>query len=131
MNALHSRLAKLRKHAGTTANAMTSVTQEAPAVRTPAIGQRLRQLAAVRRSTDPSRQRVTACDLAEQLGGQLVGEGLIVVEQFLPLGMQHGQYLKLSEQTPLSNLFVTMLNRIGVPSESFADSTGELTDVVA
>jgi hypothetical protein len=46
------------------------------------------------------------------------------------LGMKHGQYLKMSDQIPLSNLFVTMLNRLGVPAESFADSTGELTEVV-
>ena len=47
------------------------------------------------------------------------------------LGMKHGQFLKLPDSIPLSNLFVTMLNRIGVPSDSFADSKGELTDVTA
>ena len=46
------------------------------------------------------------------------------------LGLRHGQFRKLSDNTPLSNLFVTMLNRLGVQAESFADSTGELTDVV-
>ena len=45
------------------------------------------------------------------------------------LGMRHGQYRKLPESVPLSNLFVTMLRRLGVNRESFADSTGELTDV--
>jgi hypothetical protein len=46
------------------------------------------------------------------------------------LGMQHGRYLKLSEDIPLSNLFVTMLDRIGVPCDAFADSTGELSELV-
>ena len=45
------------------------------------------------------------------------------------LGMRHGQYLKYSEKVPMSNLFVTMLNRLGVDSESFADSTGDITEV--
>ena len=42
------------------------------------------------------------------------------------LGFKHGQYLKYGEDTPLSNLFVTMLNRVGVPTQTFVDSTGEL-----
>lgn len=46
------------------------------------------------------------------------------------LGFKHGQYLTYDEQTPLSNLFVTMLNRVGVPAQSFADSTGELDGIV-
>lgn len=45
------------------------------------------------------------------------------------LGLKHGHYLKYGSDVPLSNLLVTMLNCVGVPSESFADSTGELTDV--
>jgi hypothetical protein len=47
------------------------------------------------------------------------------------LGLQHGQYLKLPEDVPLSNLFVTSLNRVGVETSAFADSTGELTEVLA
>ena len=34
------------------------------------------------------------------------------------------------ESTPLSNLFVTLLNQHGVPSDAFADSTGDMPDVV-
>ena len=45
------------------------------------------------------------------------------------LGFQHGRFLKFPEHVPLSNLFVTMLNRVGVPTESFVDSTGELSEV--
>ena len=43
------------------------------------------------------------------------------------LGIQHGRYLKFGAEVPLSNLFVTMLNRIGAERDSFADSTGELS----
>jgi hypothetical protein len=46
------------------------------------------------------------------------------------LGMKHGQYLKLGEKTPLSNVFVTMLDRLKVPVESFADSSGEMSELL-
>ena len=47
------------------------------------------------------------------------------------LGLKHGSFLQFGDEIPLSNLFVTLLNRIGVPKESFMDSTGELTEVLA
>ena len=47
------------------------------------------------------------------------------------LGLSHGQYLKLSERTPMSNLLLTMLRCVGGRQSSFADSTGELTEVLA
>lgn len=46
------------------------------------------------------------------------------------LGLKHGQVHNHSKDTPLTNLHVTMLNRLGVPTESFVDSTGELTDLI-
>lgn len=46
------------------------------------------------------------------------------------LGFKHGQYLSFGEKIPLSNLFVTMLDRMQVPVESFADSTGEMSSLV-
>jgi len=45
------------------------------------------------------------------------------------LGLRHGQFLKLGEQMPLSNVFMTMLNRLQVPVESFADSSGECSEL--
>ena len=45
------------------------------------------------------------------------------------LGMKHGQFLKLGEKKPLSNVFMTMLNRLNVPVKSFADSTGECSEL--
>jgi hypothetical protein len=48
------------------------------------------------------------------------------------LGVKHGQYLRYNEKDMrLSNLFLTMLDRLGVPAERFADSTGEFTDILA
>ncbi len=40
-----------------------------------------------------------------------------------------GQHLRYPANTPLANLLLTLLIRAGVPMESFADSTGELTEV--
>jgi hypothetical protein len=47
------------------------------------------------------------------------------------LSMRHGQYLKLGEKTPLANVFVTMLDRLKIPVESFADSSGEMSELLA
>lgn len=45
------------------------------------------------------------------------------------LGLTHNQYLRFDEKTPMSNLFVSMLQAVGVDVDSFADSTGTLTGV--
>ena len=45
------------------------------------------------------------------------------------LGLKQGQYLRYKDDVPLTNLFVTILHRLGIESPSFADSSGELTDV--
>ena len=42
------------------------------------------------------------------------------------LGLKHNHFLKFSEKTPMSNVFVTMLQALGVEAERFADSTGSL-----
>ena len=46
------------------------------------------------------------------------------------LGLRHGRYHRFTERTPLSNLFVTVLDKLQVPVESFADSTGEMSEVI-
>lgn len=40
--------------------------------------------------------------------------------------IQTGQHLEFSEDSPLSNLYVSMLDAFGAPVERFADSTGPL-----
>jgi hypothetical protein len=52
------------------------------------------------------------------LGGQ--GGGRIIT----------GQHYMFSEDTPLANLYVSMLDAFGMPLERFADSTGPLTPLV-
>ncbi len=47
------------------------------------------------------------------------------------LGLKHGQHLTLDAKTPLSNVFVTTLNCMGIETPTFADSTGELTALKA
>ncbi len=44
-------------------------------------------------------------------------------------GFQHGQYIAGDNRnnTPLCNLFVSLLNRMDIPTDSFATSTGTLT----
>lgn len=42
-------------------------------------------------------------------------------------GFQHGQYVAHKEGTPLCNLFVTMLQNMGIETERFGQSTGTLT----
>lgn len=41
-----------------------------------------------------------------------------------------GQHLSFSEDSPLSNLYVSMLDAFGAPVERFADSTGPLTGLL-
>ena len=47
------------------------------------------------------------------------------------LGFRHGQYRKFSDDIPLSNLFVTMLQKMDVPVDSFQDSTGPMNEILA
>lgn len=47
------------------------------------------------------------------------------------LGVQHGSYTVFDEShVPMSNLFVSMLNAVDVPTESFSDSMGKLPSVI-
>jgi hypothetical protein len=39
------------------------------------------------------------------------------------------QHLRCAQRTPLANLHLTLLNRAGIPTASFADSTGELAKI--
>ena len=40
-----------------------------------------------------------------------------------------GKHLALTEKTPMTNLYVRMLNVLGVPGDRFGDSTGELKTI--
>ncbi|MEM7014481.1 MAG: DUF1552 domain-containing protein, partial [Verrucomicrobiota bacterium] len=47
------------------------------------------------------------------------------------LGFRHGSFHKFTESTPLANLYVSMLQRLGVESDKFADSNGSISEIVA
>jgi hypothetical protein len=40
--------------------------------------------------------------------------------------IQGGRHLRYSDETPLTNLHLTVLHKLGVHEERFGDSTGEL-----
>ena len=47
------------------------------------------------------------------------------------MGLQHGHFRKFDEnKVRLSDMYVTMLNALGVPAEKFGDSTGGLNDIL-
>ncbi len=43
--------------------------------------------------------------------------------------MQGGRHIKFEKPTPLANLHLTLLNKVGVQRESFADSEGQLDEL--
>jgi hypothetical protein len=45
-------------------------------------------------------------------------------------GKSGGRYVKYPEPMPLANLHLTMLDRVGVRVDSFADSTGKVQELV-
>lgn len=49
------------------------------------------------------------------------------------LGIKHGSLhaFEGDKKVPLSNLYVSLLNSVGVPTKSFADSTGAMTEILA
>jgi hypothetical protein len=45
--------------------------------------------------------------------------------------IKSGRHIRVPAETPLTNLYVSMLHRLGAPAASFGDSTGELTALKA
>ena len=62
-------------------------------------------------------------------GTHAVNDNAFVLAGGKNLGFKHGRYLKM-DQKPMANLYVTMLNQLGVPTKTFGDSDGELTEVL-
>jgi hypothetical protein len=46
-------------------------------------------------------------------------------------GVTPGRHLQYDKNTPLCNLYVSMLDRMGVKVDRFGDSTGPLANLVA
>ena len=43
--------------------------------------------------------------------------------------MNGGRHIRFKDPTPLSNLHLTLLNKVGIPLETFSDSTGTVEDL--
>jgi len=43
--------------------------------------------------------------------------------------LKGNQHLRYPDRTPIANLHVALLNKIGIPTEKFGDSTGQLTEI--
>ncbi len=41
--------------------------------------------------------------------------------------LRGGRHLRVADETPLTNLQLTLLDKVGVPTEQLGDSTGQLT----
>ncbi len=54
----------------------------------------------------------------------------IIISGGKNMGFKHGSHHNYSDDIPLSNLFVTMANQMGVPTKEFARSTGDITEVL-
>ena len=44
--------------------------------------------------------------------------------------VKSGRHVKYTDGTPLNNLFVSLLDRVGIPGETIGDSTGKLKDLL-
>jgi len=76
----------------------------------------------------------TLLDRCAILYGSALSDGNAHSNTDLPLvlaggagGIRGGRHIPAELGTPVANLFVEMLNRIGVPTEQFADSTGRVS----
>jgi hypothetical protein len=43
--------------------------------------------------------------------------------------LRSGRHVRFTKETPMANLFLSMLDRVGVSAERFGDSTGRLRDL--
>lgn len=72
-------------------------------------------------------------DCTQVLFGSGLGNASSHSNRDLPIllaggGFQHGKHVRLKEKTPLCNLFVSMLQRLGVEQDAFAGSTGNVNE---
>ena len=44
--------------------------------------------------------------------------------------MKGGRHIKYAEPTPLANLHATLMDKVGVPTERFADSNGKVNELL-
>ena len=46
------------------------------------------------------------------------------------MGLQHGRYIRHSEERALGDLYLTMLHRLDIPAKSFAENAGEFSEIL-
>ena len=76
----------------------------------------------------------TLLDHSMILYGSCISDGNIHLHSNLPLllvggaagQIKGGRHLRYPKDTPMTNLFLTMLDKLGIPVERFGDSTGKL-----
>ena len=74
-------------------------------------------------------------DSTQVLFGSGLGNGSSHSNRDLPIllaggGWKHGQHIRLREGTPLCNLFVTMLQGMGIETDAFAGSDGNVNEFI-
>ncbi|MEO6738678.1 MAG: DUF1552 domain-containing protein, partial [Chthoniobacteraceae bacterium] len=75
-------------------------------------------------------------DTTQVLFGSGLGNGSSHSNRDLPVllaggGFKHGQHLVFKEGTPLCNVFVTMLQRLGIERDTFAGSDGNVNELLS
>jgi hypothetical protein len=90
----------------------------------------------VQQLSETSENGHTLLDSTQVLYGSCLGDANSHSNQNLPIllaggGFKHGQHLTFdaTNNTPLANLFVSMLQRLGIETDKFASSTGTLSGI--
>lgn len=80
----------------------------------------------------------TLLDNSVVLFGSGIGDGMSHDYLNLPIvlagrgaGLKPGKHIRYPKDTPAANLYVTLLNRLGIEQDRFADSTGKLDGLTA
>lgn len=79
----------------------------------------------------------TLLDRTAIIYGSCIGDGNRHNHDNLPIllaggkaaGLHGGQHLEFAANTPMTNLYLTMLDKLGAPIEQFGDSTGQLREL--
>ena len=56
-------------------------------------------------------------------------DSILVVAGGAAAGMKGGRHLRFAKATPLANLHLTLLDKVGVRLDSFGDSRGKLDEL--